>query len=1089
MSAADPRITPSLDQSCFVEASAGTGKTRELVHRIVDVLASGVPVDRIVAVTFTHAAAGEMKLRVREELDNRRRAEMDATVRDHVTTALQTLERAFIGTIHSFCAHLLRQRPVEARIDPAFTELDEQSARRLFSRVFASWIARKLAAPSPALHRAIARLAWVEDRNAGDPIDHIEEAAWKLASWRDQSCVWQKRPFDRNGELQQLIAEAQNLKVPRVSEFVTWVRRLDKSGGLDHDAVEAELLSLPFDEQLSKFRYNPERFPEWTAFREKIDGFRCSADADLASHLRDELWAVVELYEEQKQKAGQLDFLDLLVCARNLLLHDGARGQLQARYHRLFVDEFQDTDPLQAEILLLLSCDDPAQGDWLKARPAAGKLFVVGDPKQSVYRFRRADAKLYEQIRGQLMEGGVATRALQRSHRSTEPIQTFVNAAFSPLLPEYLPLTGGPPHPVGQPSIVALPMPTPFGTRNLSKANIEKCAPDATAAFVEWLLGTKWTVRDPRTQERVPVREEHICILFRRFTDRRVDITLEYARSLEARGLKHVLVGSKSFHRREEVGTLRAALRAIEWPDDALSVYATLHGALFAISDITLLKFKTAHGRIHPFTRFPEDLDPEFDAVKDALTMLRILHSKRNERPLADTLNEVLEHVRAHAAFALRPGGERVLANVYRLADLARNFELSGATSFRSFVELLDEEYESSQASEAPVLEAEAAGVKIMTVHKAKGLEFPVVILADPTCRFTREEGADRYSDPARRLCAQRLSNWAPWELVDHREEESAADRDEALRVAYVAATRARDLLVISAIGAEEYDRGWLWPLNSALYPAKEDWRRCYPAPGCPQFGQSSVLRWPRDGEKECVSPGLHRARSGTHEVVWFDPALLGARPEDRRGINNENLLRATGRLAAENAAVYERWKERRSQTLESGTEPLHRAIRAIDARAAAEAAAIPVEVVALATGVPRARGRRFGILVHEILQHAASIESCARIAEAVGRGLPPEDIRDGVNVAQAIWSHPLIEESRQALRAHREMPVMIQLEDGRLIEGVIDLAWTDGQTWTVVDYKTDSADQTRYKSQIQIYALAVQRATGLPVRAVLLQV
>ena len=462
--------------------------------------------------------------------------------------------------------------------------------------------------------------------------------------------------------------------------------------------------------------------------------------------------------------------MDLLLYARELLRDDGARAQLQQDYQRIFVDEFQDTDPLQAEILLLLSAADPGERDWRKARPAPGKLLRRrAIPKQSIYRFRRADARLFRRICRDLVDGGAASHDLKSSTRSTRTIQAFVNAAFSATISDYLPLEGGVEDPAGQPAVIALPMPEPYGTRNLSNVRIEQCSPNAVAAFIQWLCKESgWTVRDQTSGARVPIQPEHVCILFRRFTNFGTDLTQEYVRALEARGIAHLLVGSKSFHRREEVGTLRTALRAIEWPDDELSVFAVLRGSLYAVLDDTLLKFRNAHGRFHPMRELPDDLDPEFAPIRDAFQVLRELHRRRNYRPIADTIHELLEATRAHAGFAFRKGGERVLANVYRLTDLARSFEAGGAaTSFRAFVEYLESEYESGDTGEAPVLEQEGGGVKLMTVHKAKGLEFPVVILADLTAKLTGPQGADRYCDPDRRLCAQRLLWCAPWELLD----------------------------------------------------------------------------------------------------------------------------------------------------------------------------------------------------------------------------------------------------------------------------------------------------------------------------------
>src|SRR5947208_7804611 len=220
--------------NCVVEASAGTGKTTELVRRIAEVIQAGTPVDRIVAVTFTHAAAGNMKLRVRQELEHR-----------NLHAAARKLDQAFIGTIHAFCAQLLRRRPVEARVDPVFQELAQPDALRVFSRVFRRWIERKLSAPSPALARALARLAWRADRDMGEPLDELRKAAWNLAEWRDFDAPWDKRPFARDVHMAALIEVAEaTLRIrPRsgylpenfgpLREFVLRVQRARQAGHMD----------------------------------------------------------------------------------------------------------------------------------------------------------------------------------------------------------------------------------------------------------------------------------------------------------------------------------------------------------------------------------------------------------------------------------------------------------------------------------------------------------------------------------------------------------------------------------------------------------------------------------------------------------------------------------------------------------------------------------------------------------------------------------------------------------------------------------------------------------------------------------------
>src|SRR5579864_4704578 len=190
------RIRNSLAESLLVEASAGTGKTTELVARIVAVLRTGATtIDHIVAVTFTNKAAGELKLRLRQELDRSRDIVVTAGERSNIENALEHLEEASIGTIHSFCAQILRERPVEAVVDPAFEELSEQQATRIYERAFRVWIQKKLAEGTPALRRALVRLAWRDSYDRASPIEQLQYAAWKLIEWRDHPAPWRRVLF------------------------------------------------------------------------------------------------------------------------------------------------------------------------------------------------------------------------------------------------------------------------------------------------------------------------------------------------------------------------------------------------------------------------------------------------------------------------------------------------------------------------------------------------------------------------------------------------------------------------------------------------------------------------------------------------------------------------------------------------------------------------------------------------------------------------------------------------------------------------------------------------------------------------------
>jgi ATP-dependent helicase/nuclease subunit A len=238
---------------------------------------------------------------------------------------------------------------------------------------------------------------------------------------------------------------------------------------------------------------------------------------------------------------------------------------------------------------------------------------------------------------------------------------------------------------------------------------------------------------------------------------------------------------------------LRNALYAIEWPDDELRVFATIRGPLFALHDDTLLIFRQAHGGLHPLRWVDparrESLAGDEREVADALAVLGRLHRPRNRRAIAETITRLLGEVRAHAGLAIWPTGEQALANCLRIVELARAFERRGAPSFRAFVESLEEEAEEGRSAEAPVVEEGTEGVRIMTVHRAKGLEFPVVILADPTCHATAKNPS-RHVGPVKRLWVEPLCQSVPPDLRDAAPEGLRRDAEEAVRIAYVAATR-----------------------------------------------------------------------------------------------------------------------------------------------------------------------------------------------------------------------------------------------------------------------------------------------------------
>jgi ATP-dependent exoDNAse (exonuclease V) beta subunit len=1161
------RIAEHLDVTMVVEASAGTGKTTALVERMLAIIGEGrARLERMVAVTFTEKAAGEMKLRLRTELERRRASETDATRRGRFETALSELETTRIGTIHGFCADLLRERPLEAGIDPGFEVVAEEQERELIERAFDRFLPRVLEDPPEGVRRLLRRPArGGAFGGGGGPVDALRDAVAILVQQRDFEAPWERPQLQREAEIDAMVerirtlggwaAHARRKRDPLardlqvLADFVDELDRGEAAFGREHDRLEHQLLSLS-RQSIWKRSGRGELFGEGLA-RETVVAERqrlhddlleltARLQGDLAALLREELRPVVADYRTLKEDAGLLDFLDLLLCTRDLLRDDpSVRAELHARFSRIFVDEFQDTDPLQAEIVMALA-RDPDSG-----QVPPGKLFVVGDPKQSIYSFRRADVTLYTRVTRELVEAGAERVELTKSFRANAALQSVVNASFAPLMrgsddgtqADYSPLQRVRPTPQEQPAVIALPVPRPYSAwGNLARSAIDPSTADAVGALVDYLIHDSgmsvW-----EGEREVPLSARHVCLLFRRMRSWDGETTRDYVRALEARRIPHVLVGGRSFHAREEVLALRNALSAVEWPDDELAVFATLRGPLMSLPDDALLDFRHHVGRLSPLRAYDEQALSEAQReVTQALSVLGELHRRRNGRPIAETVGDLLARTRAHAGIAIWPTGEQALANVLRVADDARRFEARGATSFRAFVVRLERAAERGETEEAPVIEEGTEGVRIMSVHRAKGLEFPVVILCDPSSPRVRAS-ASRQVDPERGLMATRLAGCAPLELSSRADPLIAREEAEEVRIAYVAATRARDLLVVPCVG-DAMRPGWVDVPHPALYPEHRARRSARSAPGCPPFGGDSVLdAGPRAQRRpdDSVMPGEHTPRTGDHRVVWWDPALLKLDRVPLGGLRQHELLTAADDPEAERAGQesYARWREFHDGAVARGRQATLRgrtvtqlagemAEQGADSGSVADSdtvtgsdsdsdtvtdsdsvtgsGSVRFETARGEAGA-RPSGARFGNLVHAVLADALAAGDGAPQLEGLARmhgrmlSSTEEEIAAAARAAADALAHPLLQRARASAELRVETALAFE-RLGEVIEGVVDLAFRepgaggDGR-WTVVDFKTDAdpAADPRYALQLALYAAAMTRATGEPVEPVLLAV
>ncbi len=610
--AARDRIRGDLGTTFLVEAGAGSGKTKSLVDRMVALLATGrTSIETLAAVTFTRKAAAELRGRFQVALEQARLAEKDPRTRERLDAALTGLERAFIGTIHSFCARLLRERPVEAGIDPEFRELEDHEDRILLERSWDEYQAHARLENEAALRgldeaglapadletafRAIAGFPDVEPvAGRPDPPDHeaVRGALEKLVDLASKLVPREKPEKGRDG-LQSL--------------FVRLFRRRRNIGFADGRRL-MESVEL-FDKNLA---FMPTRWPA------KDDGKRLLAAAET---FRDDVarpalrvWRefrhtkalaflrpAVGFYAERRRAEARLNFQDqLMLTARLLRDNPEVRRYFRRRFHPILVDEFQDTDPIQAEILFLLTGTSETEKDWTRLAPAPGSLFLVGDPKQSIYRFRRADIDIYNLVRDRIEASGGETLALSANFRSLGAIADWVNPLFDPgrggVFPAaadayqagFMPLETvrgrgrGPLSGVRKITVPAVPY--------HRKEDIAGFDAVRVAGFIAWALAGNLRLDDGAGGDR-PAEPGDFLVLFR-YKDR----MSRYARRLEERGIPFEIAGSDAFAENAEIREVMNLLRALDDPDDPVASVAVLRGMFFGLSDQDLLDHRAAGG-------------------------------------------------------------------------------------------------------------------------------------------------------------------------------------------------------------------------------------------------------------------------------------------------------------------------------------------------------------------------------------------------------------------------------------------------------------------------------------------------------------
>ena len=1041
------RIREALDRNLLVEAAAGTGKTTSLIGRMVALVGAGTPVERICAVTFTIKAAAQLDQRFQNSLEAAAREEADPTRRRRFEDALGRLDACFIGTIHAFCARLLRERPVEAGLDPGFQEMDETADSAARGDAWKRYTERLFAEGSPVLGRLLSAGIRLEDLRetyellcehtdvlpvvapeSGPPDSSLSPVRPKLEAYLDRILPELPASVPPPGwdAFQRAVRAASRLRrlvdMQSVPELVSVLQALNRAGKPESKSWPDRVKAKRLWEEFEVFRQDV-LTPALRAWHEYLHPIAIGA-----------ISPAVEEYAVWRRREGRVNFQDQLLFARNLLRdHPSVRRGLQERFTPVLVDEFQDTDPIQAEVLLYLTGRETEEKDWRKLTPVPGSLFVVGDPKQSIYRFRRADIQTYETVSEIMARAGGEIVRLSTNFRSTEDICSWANRVFDEIFPDratpaqaaYVPLV--PFERSGQkgPGIFRLEIPSQKRAADVAASDAEAIAKAIAGA----LAG-----RPPLAGSGTAHPGDFLIV------SRRRAYLACYARALEARGIPYEIAGGGAFRDSDEIETLWTALEAVADPENPVPLVATLRGSLFGVDDEALYHFQRSGGRFDFRSVLPRNTDPR---IATAYAHLREGAELAQTLPPAAAIARFSDRLGWIASAAAGFLGDARAGNLLKAVGAAR--ELSRQReSFPEIVRRLRDLTEEGDVEEMGTRPGRADVVRLMTLHRAKGLEARIVFLADPTDPYPPppKSWIDRTANPpAGHFLVQRragrsneeIARPIDWDEKCQREKEFL-DR-ESERLLYVAATRAREGLVVSLRRNQSGQIGGPW------------------------------------------------ARFAPHVSRLLPPASVAdsSPPVPDR---------------TEVARALEGFRARRRERFAASAAPSY--------------ATASVTALAHASGQPRpfaastGRGMSWGSVLHRVLE--GSMRDPTLDLEAYAANVLAEEDRPSFDLEEVLRAVAGVRESnlwKRALRARRclvEVPFALRVDSSELglpvppaitvLQGAIDLVFEEEEGWVLIDYKSDTIDGNRdallefYEPQIVQYQRRWRALTGRETRA-----